>query len=246
MLVSVDGNVRLTVCTPLLAGEIAGPERQDLFAELIAEAERIAREAGCRYLEATVSDGKPAHAEWGRALSAQGFTLSSEKTALQRAAEPLSADAALACAFEPAEAYARAELERLYAACLLGTLDRSDAGGIIEAPLSFAALLPEGNMSASHAAWVARARQSAAGMLILQLTDAAAWIAFVGVAEPFRRQGIGSGLVRFGIAQAGASGRNTVRALIDVGNEPSLDLHRKAGFEMSIGTFHIYQRRLGA
>jgi GNAT superfamily N-acetyltransferase len=244
LLVTVDNNVRLTVCTPRLGGAVDRNERRDLYALLIAESELIALGAGCGYMEAKPSTAIPSHEEWGRALEEHGFTLTSEKTALQRSPEGCDLSPALAANVASADKYSRMELERLYASCSLGTLDRSDSGIVVEAPLNFAALVPEDKTRHSTSAWVALVEKVPVGMAVVELTTAAAWIAFVGVAEQFRRQDIGHGLLQFGIREAALSGRTAVRALIDIGNEPSLRLHRKAGFGLSIGTFRIYQRRL--
>jgi GNAT superfamily N-acetyltransferase len=244
VLVTVDNNVRLTVYAPRLADTVERNERRDLYARLIAESELIALGAGCGYMEAKPSTATPGHEEWGSALEQHGFTLTAEKAALQRSPERSDLSPALAASVASADQYSRRELERLFASCSLGTLDRSDAGIVVDVPLNFAALVPADKTRNSTSAWVARVENVPVGMVVVELTAAAAWIAFVGVAEQFRRQSIGHGLLQVGIREAAASGRTAVRALIDIGNEPSLRLHRKAGFGQSIGTFRIYQRRL--
>jgi ribosomal protein S18 acetylase RimI-like enzyme len=245
LLVTIDNNVRLTLCTPQLSGSVERSERHDLYARLIAESERIALTAGCAFMEAKPSSAMASHEDWATALEAHGFTLTSEKTALQRAPEGCDLSPAHAANMASADTYSRMELERLYASCSEGTLDGSDAGAVVETPLSFAALVPTDTRD-STSVWVALAEQIPVGMLVVELTNAAAWIAFVGVSEQFRRQDIGRRLLQFGIREAALSGRPAVRAMIDIGNEPSLRLHRKAGFGQSIGSYRIYQRRLGA
>lgn len=245
LLVSVDNNVRLTVCTPQLGGTVDRNERRDLYARLIAESELIALGAGCGYMEAKPSSATPSQEEWGRALEEYGFTLTSEKIAFQRSPESSGLSPALAANVASADKYSRMELEHLYLSCSQGTSDRSDSGIVVEPLLIFATLLPEVKTHDSTSAWVALVEKAPVGMVVVELTTAAAWIAFVGVAEQFRRQNIGHGLLQFAIKEAALSGRAAVRALIDIGNEPSLRLHRKAGFGLSIGTFRIYQRRLG-
>lgn len=244
LLVTVDNSVRLSVCTPQLSSAADRDERRALLARLVGEAEAIAVAAGCGYMEAKPSSATPSHEDWGKALEENGFTLASEKTALQRSHESSDLGPALAADVASADTYSRMELKRLYASCLLGTVDLSDAGLVVEAPLSFAALIPEDETRAATSAWVARVDEVPVGMIVVELTTVAAWVAFVGVAEQFRRQSIGYGLLQFGIREAALAGRTAVRALIDIGNEPSLRLHRKAGFGLSIGTYRIYQRRL--
>lgn len=53
----------------------------------------------------------------------------------------------------------------------------------------------------------------------------------VYVAEPFRRRGIASSLVRTLIERAGAQGLHLMVAGIDAANAGSIELHRRLGFE---------------
>lgn len=60
---------------------------------------------------------------------------------------------------------------------------------------------------------------------------------FVG--QEFRRLGVASAMMNFVVAEATRLGCEMVCSEVDADNEPSLELHRKVGFE-SVGTMHTF------
>jgi mycothiol synthase len=193
-----------------------------LLSRMVEHIVIVCRESGVRFAECTLISESVESRKWETALLAHGFKLTAVRCEWARTSAWPSFDPPPQCRIVEISAN-HDQVADLYMHSLKSSLDRTT---LLEAAHGE-------TLGAADRIFVALADGAYVGLCACLHNAEAdyAWIKYVGLVPNYRRMGIGAALVRIAGATTAAAGAETTRSLIDVGNEPSINLHKAAGFE---------------
>jgi ribosomal protein S18 acetylase RimI-like enzyme len=230
---------RLTFWCPVLSEALSEARQASIVACLIEACIQLGREQGCTFVEVAVDEFAVARSVLCAVLDTFRFDIAAEMVVLERAASTSpSPSAASRFSVVPGTALSAERLERLFAKCEIGSLDRANARRD-KSRTRFADYLSPGSPSADRALWrICQQGARPVGMVIPEALSGqtTGHIDYIGVVPQARRQGVGARLLGSALTVLSERHMGVVRSAVDRINVPSLKLHQSFGFAPVFGT----------
>ena len=228
------GETGATTWTPRVKSEISDQEELQVYGETILHLVSLSTRSGMRYIECTLKGSATREIAWSSVLARNQFQLVATKCEwVKWCSRSLPSDTRFPIWQAPTESPI---VTTLYRHSIVGSSDRTtvfdsqNGSGLGEADLVLIARV---------------GRDDAALCACLHEPGAVeAWIKYVGTVPRFRRRGVARSLMTESIRRLSRTGVKRIRCLIDMGNRPSLALHRALGFEQKGACGDFYYRKL--